>query len=240
MRTDDEVFSDICTFLNNNDINYWICHGTLLGIIRENRLLPWDNDLDFAVWDHENDKGKIISLFESNGYRQEFIFGDNDCLHFMGASKQVDVSFYKVHEGLASIKWAIPPQNMLYKLFIMVASKVGQKNENGYNKNILSKQFIKNFLVLIIEIFSSLLRIFLSKKLKKILIRLATNKMRHIGYSYPISMLKIIKMDYNGMIIPIPIDSEACLCETYGADWQIPKKEYVWYKEAKNLAGLSR
>ena len=139
MRTDDEVFSDICTFLNNNDINYWICHGTLLGIIRENRLLPWDNDLDFAVWDHENDKGKIISLFESNGYRQEFIFGDNDCLHFMGASKQVDVSFYKVHEGLASIKWAIPPQNMLYKLFIMVASKVGQKNENGYNKNILSK-----------------------------------------------------------------------------------------------------
>ena len=56
MGVDDFVFKDVCDLLRKNRINFWICHGTLLGIIRENRLLPWDHDIDFAVWDHETDK----------------------------------------------------------------------------------------------------------------------------------------------------------------------------------------
>jgi len=35
--------------LEKNGIPYWLESGTLLGIIRENRLLPWDNDLDISI-----------------------------------------------------------------------------------------------------------------------------------------------------------------------------------------------
>ena len=31
-------------------IPYWLEGGTLLGIIRENRLLPWDNDMDISMY----------------------------------------------------------------------------------------------------------------------------------------------------------------------------------------------
>ena len=59
---DDAIFKIAIEILTDNNINYWICHGTLLGIIRENRLLPWDNDIDFAVWDDEHSKEKILKI----------------------------------------------------------------------------------------------------------------------------------------------------------------------------------
>jgi len=39
----------VCDFLDQVQIKYLLEAGTLLGIIRENRLLPWDTDLDITV-----------------------------------------------------------------------------------------------------------------------------------------------------------------------------------------------
>ncbi len=40
---------DIAQLFNSKDIMYHIDHGTLLGIIRDGGILPWDIDIDFAV-----------------------------------------------------------------------------------------------------------------------------------------------------------------------------------------------
>lgn len=51
-------------------LKYWLDAGTLLGIVREDRLLPWDNDMDVAVLD--SDKPKLvllIFLLMLRGYR---------------------------------------------------------------------------------------------------------------------------------------------------------------------------
>ena len=39
----------ICELLTKNSIPYYIDHGTLLGIVRDNALIPWDKDIDIAV-----------------------------------------------------------------------------------------------------------------------------------------------------------------------------------------------
>jgi len=36
------MLQSVATIFNNCNIDYWIEGGTLLGIRRENRLLPWD------------------------------------------------------------------------------------------------------------------------------------------------------------------------------------------------------
>lgn len=46
----------VTELLDKHDIEYWLEGGTLLGIIRENRLLPWDNDLDISVKEDQLDK----------------------------------------------------------------------------------------------------------------------------------------------------------------------------------------
>ncbi len=42
---------DVATFFDNNSIKYILDYGTLLGIVRENRLLPWDSDMDLSITD---------------------------------------------------------------------------------------------------------------------------------------------------------------------------------------------
>ncbi len=45
----ERMLANIAKIFHSCNIEYWIEGGTLLGIRRENRLLPWDNDIDFSV-----------------------------------------------------------------------------------------------------------------------------------------------------------------------------------------------
>jgi len=65
-----KMLKDICTILDDNGIPYVVENGTLLGIIRENRLLPWDNDVDISITEPYMDKlFKIRWKFWLCGYR---------------------------------------------------------------------------------------------------------------------------------------------------------------------------
>lgn len=44
-----QVLFDLTAFLTEKKYTYFLNFGTLLGIVRENRLLPWDDDIDIAV-----------------------------------------------------------------------------------------------------------------------------------------------------------------------------------------------
>lgn len=60
---------EICKLLEENHISYYIDHGTLLGIIRDEALIPWDKDIDLAVL--IEDKEKIETMLKS--YLNNFI-----------------------------------------------------------------------------------------------------------------------------------------------------------------------
>lgn len=64
------LLADVSEALEHAGIKYLVDAGTLLGIVRENRLLPWDNDLDLAVSRVEFPKfdGPIQAL-RDRGYR---------------------------------------------------------------------------------------------------------------------------------------------------------------------------
>jgi hypothetical protein len=47
----------LCAILNKTDIRYYIDAGTLLGIVRDGDLIPWDDDLDIAL--HADDLGEF-------------------------------------------------------------------------------------------------------------------------------------------------------------------------------------
>lgn len=48
-RKAEVMLRDTVAILEKNNIPYWLDAGTLLGIIRDNELIPWDYDIDISV-----------------------------------------------------------------------------------------------------------------------------------------------------------------------------------------------
>ncbi len=52
----EELMFDLASEFNKEKIEYHIDHGTLLGIIRDKSIMPWDIDVDFAILESQKDK----------------------------------------------------------------------------------------------------------------------------------------------------------------------------------------
>ena len=66
----EKLLSDVITLFELCNVRYWLEGGTLLGLRREGRLLPWDNDLDISI--HESERGKLDNLLgtlKKKGFR---------------------------------------------------------------------------------------------------------------------------------------------------------------------------
>jgi phosphorylcholine metabolism protein LicD len=231
MTNDDEILIDICKLFDKNKIKYWVCHGSLLGIIRENRLLPWDDDIDIAVLDNDTDKKEVIRLLESFNYKHAPLFGENDCLHFEGYKKTIDISFYKTDRKFMSVKWVVPSSNLIKRFIILVGAIFSEGNSR---KRINFSSFRK----ISISILASIIMLFnyiLPNTLRNELINLAKKFVEYRGYKYPISFNKLESIIYKNYLIKVPDKPERTLEYTYGVNWRSPNKEYVWHEEATNL-----
>ena len=64
----ESLLLDVAKSLDILSVKYWLEGGTLLGIKRESRLLPWDNDLDLSIKSSEVSKidDLIINLKSKN------------------------------------------------------------------------------------------------------------------------------------------------------------------------------
>ncbi len=70
----------VTEFLDKNEVDYWLEGGTLIGVMREKRLLPWDHDVDLSM--KAEDLGKIVKKIKKfryrYGYRVEFVRNKED------------------------------------------------------------------------------------------------------------------------------------------------------------------
>jgi phosphorylcholine metabolism protein LicD len=60
------MMQKIDKILTDHNIKYFVEGGSLLGAVRHNGLIPWDDDIDLGIFD--KDFEKIIPLFEKNLY----------------------------------------------------------------------------------------------------------------------------------------------------------------------------
>jgi phosphorylcholine metabolism protein LicD len=91
----ERMLERVTEILNACDINYWLEGGTLLGIRREGRLLPWDNDIDISMMIDQKPKlDAFYSSLEQNNYRVKTRFFE----HSKSPFNEGDIRMIKIRE----------------------------------------------------------------------------------------------------------------------------------------------
>ena len=212
----DQNFLLAIKIFNENSINYWACHGTLLGLIRDKNLIEWDNDIDFGVWHGEIDKNRLINLFLNEGFK---LMSDGEGYDFITFTKnnykRVDINFYHTdfENDLAYSEWFMSKETRIKFLMRSVVENLGYRGR-------------LKIIYLILLIFKPLIKLFYKNFDNK-------NLKYSAGYTTPKKLL--LDFDYinlNNIDIRIPSRFEEILVFLYGKHWKIPVKNFNWIKES--------
>jgi phosphorylcholine metabolism protein LicD len=79
LKTALKMLKDVTSIFEQAQIKYSVTAGTLLGIVRENRLLPWDRDMDLRIF--YQDSEKIVNSFrdiQKAGYKVRMRFQEKE------------------------------------------------------------------------------------------------------------------------------------------------------------------
>ena len=176
----DKNFILAIKILNQKKIDYWICHGTLLGLVRDKKLIKWDNDIDIGVLKSSKNRRIIKTLFEKKGFKkQKKYFKDDGLMTFKRkGGREVDNNFYEplkksnFEEKMIITEWYVP-KNLICKLIDAISNS---NNYDGKFKIIIKKfSFFENIFKMLEIIYLKEI-CFIKNKVMHILLDLSKKK----------------------------------------------------------------
>tara|TARA_Y100000816_G_scaffold128440_1_gene90490 strand:+ start:438 stop:1130 length:693 start_codon:yes stop_codon:yes gene_type:complete len=212
-KTDQNLHLLINT-LEENKIRYWVCHGTLLGIVRDKKLISWDHDIDIGVIESNINRKVLPLILKKKGFKQikkTFLQNDGMMKFVKKGGREVDINFYRINKKNKTVfvKWYIP-RNFFMKIIDALSFAKSYRGKSHKLINIFA--FSEKFFLFI----------------KKILVENGFFY-SHAGYSHNIKYAFQLKRYYFfGLKLSIPKDYNDYLKDLYGSNWRIPMKKYNW------------
>lgn len=108
MKIQDKVFLETIETLERSIQEYWICNGTLLGIIRDRQLIPWDLEIDIGVLKENFSKENAKKAFLRNGFELHDYGKKSDHITFIKDKIRVDINIYVLRDDKYETLWRIP------------------------------------------------------------------------------------------------------------------------------------
>lgn len=229
--TMESVLFKAIDILETLKIDYWVTDGTLLGIVRENRILPWDSDVDLGVWKSEISSLEIIETLKANGFNYIEVLPITDSLRFKIDDVHLDINMYSDHDGETSVKWASNPLGKVDKLIVQITSKIFE-NDKRSPKNNKEKDPAAIFAI---RYLLFLVAFFLTKRMREKMYEFARSRYLYLGTAYPTKLMSTKTIVFKQKEIRVPVKSEEYLKLTYGDDWQIANRDYIWEEDTTNL-----
>ena len=103
--------------LDEHNIEFWLECGTLLGAVRDSKIMPWEHDLDFGAWSVPHDiEVSIAKQLSAKGLR--VLIAENYMNINNSKRTWADINFYT----LIGDKAIVPlkkPESLIQKLVHM-------------------------------------------------------------------------------------------------------------------------
>tara|TARA_B110000503_G_scaffold133156_1_gene210218 strand:- start:1004 stop:1762 length:759 start_codon:yes stop_codon:yes gene_type:complete len=230
----DKNFYDTLQVLNNLKIRYYCICGTMLGLHRDGDLIPWDKDIDIAIFANSTEYSILIDTMRSKGFKGSFqrnFRPGKPSLKFLRAGgRKVEFNTpLKKTTGEYCLEWyksASPLiydnlkfyQKMTLKFLKIIGRTPFEETQVGIKPCLYVEGKIKRVMCFFLRIFFSLI-LKINYWLRKI-----TKLDSTIGYySKRINSNNITIIDYHGLDCSMPADSEGACIDFYGPNWRVPK-----------------
>ncbi len=224
--------------LDQAGVRWWLDHGTLLGLVREGELLPWDDDLDVSF--HRADHARVVTAFVR-------------CKHDLQARMIVTTRGVKLvphaeRERILDIASYVEDGSHLVKHFVRARRGEGGRTRQ-WRAALLHGPFTR-----VEALLHGLDRRLWSggrhwpERLSRVLVALvawpAVLRERfgtHEPSRVPRSLLERREQrTWFGKDLWVPGDAEPYLRYRYGADWRTPQRAWTWWDDDRTVSAAPR
>ncbi len=231
-----EYLEEVKEVFDNNKIPFWLEFGTLLGAIRDKKIIPWDDDIDLGILaeyvDSKFIKKKLTNELEKKGFS----------VYFLWDVMNIDKNLIKINVQLMRYNPKDHKKILLEKpvggnFTGKIIIKIGRLLSVSYYGKI---KFDKsNGLRYLIKINLFYLLKYLPKKFKPLIYKIVKifvspfYKMTIHYLDVPANyFLNLKTINFYGLKLKVPSSSKKYLEKKYG-DWKKPTKHFEgfnWYE----------
>lgn len=220
-----DLLRQVKEILDKHNIEFWLDSGTLLGAVRNEKFIPWDHDVDLAIWQEvmtASVKTSITRDLRSRGFKVYCFYNH---MTTKKVESLVDITFYW-QIGKNAIFPRLIETNLVSKFLSLFSMILQAPYEHEVNFQL--SHFLYNFVKGILVVISRSLPYWFRKPLAKILEVLYKKiGIKDVSWEIPDDYFKDLStIKFYGMDFKVPSNTQKYLAYRYGENWKIPKRNW--------------
>ncbi len=237
---------EVMELADSHGVASWLCYGALLGMVREKRLLPWNNDAELGCWYEPEIKKKFRQMADelnSRGYHAYF-YSTVGALGVRKKGVNVNLNCFwregeyavRPHETASEPGYSSLPSHLAYWVGVSLGAYpsgiAGASRKFLSNRELAKSATISLLRILPLPIRLRLVPVFYG------LSRTFGGKFQKTGI--PAEYFEEFSLfDFYGGKVRIPANPDRLLQFIYGEGWRVPKDAWSFYAEGnKRESGI--